>query len=219
MPDLKQESIKEQVLKEYTALASDYDQKWLSYTQKTLALTMKALEPEEIKAKQSLLDIGCGTGQFLEMVQNRNSDIDLFGIEPNLEMLSRARAKFTVHIPSITLVEAWAHQLPFEDASFDYLTCNNMFHYVDEPSQALSECKRVLKPGGSLILMDWCADYWTMRLNATYLDLRKKAHVKTYRGAELRDMLLQSDFSSVWVELEKVDLFWGMMVARATLIK
>ncbi len=201
--------MKERVLEEYNVLAKDYDQRWLSYTQKTLALTLNVLvlEPE-----QRLLDIGCGTGQFLEMVEQRFPDSVLSGIEPNREMLTRAQAKFGQRIKCI---EAWAHELPFEDASFDVVTCNNMFHYVDEPLETLVEFKRVLRPDGQLILMDWCGDFWTMKLNAWWLDVRQKAHVKTYKGSELRDMLLHVGFEDVRVEIEKVDVFWGMMVARA----
>ena len=215
MPDSEsKKSIRDQVLEEYSAMAPEYDQKWLNYTQKTLALTLEELESETILPNQSLLDIGCGTGQFLEMMLNSYPNIDLYGIEPNREMLSRAEAKFAERI---SLKEAWAHELPFEDASFDFVTCNNMFHYVDEPLIALREFSRVLKPEGQLILMDWCGDFWTMKLNAWWLNTQNKAHVKTYKAPELRDMVLDSGFKGVWVAKGKVDLFWGMMVARAHL--
>ena len=205
------QDIKQRVLDEYDVLAKDYDHRWLTYTQKTLALTLGVLE---LDAKHALLDIGCGTGQFLEMVEQGYPDAVLHGIEPNLEMLTRAHAKFGKRI---NCVQAWAHELPFEDASFDVLTCNNMFHYVEEPLEALAEFKRVLRPEGQLILMDWCGDFWTMRLNAWWLDVRQKAHLKTYKASDLRDMLLQSGFNDVWVHQEKIDVFWGMMVARATM--
>ena len=215
MPDsVSKKLIREQVLEEYNALAPDYDQKWLSYTQKTLALTLEELKPETITPNQSLLDIGCGTGQFLEILSQKAPDLSLSGVEPNLQMLSRAQEKFG---NSINCVEAWAHELPFEDASFDFVTCNNMFHYIDEPMNALREFKRVLKTEGTLILLDWCADFWTMRLNAMYLNVRKMAHVKTYTQKELEDMLQEVGFSDVGVERSKVDFFWGMMVARAAL--
>lgn len=213
MSHIEQESVKEQVLKEYDALANEYDQKWLSYTQKTLDLTLKVLQPEMIPAKQSLLDIGCGTGQFLEMLSKLAPEIKLSGVEPNQQMLGRAKAKFG---NSINCVEAWAHDLPFENASFDYMTCNNMFHYIDEPEKALGEFKRVLKPKGQLVLMDWCGDFWTMKLNSLYLDLRTKAHVKTYKQDELQKMLEDVGFIDVVGKKRKVDWFWGMMVARAT---
>jgi len=214
MADSKSDSVKELVLEEYDALAAEYDQKWLWYTQKTLALTLDVLQPECIPAQQSLLDIGCGTGQFLEMLEQRTTGVELFGIEPNGEMLGRARAKFA---DQIECVEGWAHDLPFEDASFDYVTCNNMFHYVDEPLQALSEFRRVLKPSGSLVLMDWCGDYWTMSLNAFYLDIRKKAHVRTYRQAELLKMLQDAGFTNIVLKRKKINWFWVLMVAKAHL--
>ena len=214
MPNSKPKSIRKQVLEEYSALAPDYDERWLSYTQKTLRLTLDVLKPETIPAKQSLLDIGCGTGQFLEMLSQRAPEVMLSGLEPNLQMLAKAQAKFA---DRINCVEGWAHELPFKDASFDFVTCNNMFHYIDEPLQALTEFKRVLRPNGQLILMDWCADFWTMKLNALYLDMRKMAHVKTYKQQELEAMLQALGFRHVVVERAKVDLFWGMMVARAHL--
>jgi len=51
-----------------------------------------------------------------------------------------------------------AEQLPFEDASFDLVTCVNSLHHIARPPRALDEMARVLAPGGRIVLEDFIAD-------------------------------------------------------------
>ena len=57
------------------------------------------------------------------------------------------------------LCEGWAEQLPFAAGQFDAVVSCNMFHYIRRPAEALREMRRVLRPGGRLIVTDWCDDF------------------------------------------------------------
>ncbi len=54
----------------------------------------------------------------------------------------------------VDLRQADAHQLPFEEATFDAVVCTYSLCNIPDPHRAVSEMKRVLRPGGKLILVD-----------------------------------------------------------------
>jgi demethylmenaquinone methyltransferase / 2-methoxy-6-polyprenyl-1,4-benzoquinol methylase len=67
-------------------------------------------------------------------------------------MLARARARFGGRIE---LVEASAEELPFDDASFDHLTFTYLLRYVDDPGATLAELARVVRPGGTIAMVEF----------------------------------------------------------------
>ncbi len=67
-------------------------------------------------------------------------------------MLAGARARFG---DRVDLVEASADALPFADASFDHLTFTYLLRYVDEPAATLRELARVVKPGGTIAMLEF----------------------------------------------------------------
>jgi ubiquinone/menaquinone biosynthesis C-methylase UbiE len=77
-------------------------------------------------------------------------------------MLKHALAKGVG--PHVTLAQADAHRLPLADATFDWVVCASSFHYFRQPQVALREMRRVLRPEGRLVLVDWCDDYLTCKL-------------------------------------------------------
>lgn len=190
-------------------LAPEYDTRWSSYVRATVEATLARLN---VNDGERVLDAGCGTGVLLAELARRNPALVLTGIDPVKEMLDIARARLPA---SVSLEQAWAEALPFPDASFDKVLSCSMFHYVRQPSLALAEMRRVLVPGGALVLTDWCNDYPTCKLNDLYLRLSNKAHCRTYGSHALRSMLEQSGFSRVSVALYKIDWRWGMMTAQA----
>lgn len=86
------------------------------------------------------LEIGVGTGRFAVPL-----GINV-GVEPAKAMADRARKR------GIKVYEAKAEKLPFADASFDFVLIVATLCFVQDPLQALREAKRVLKPGGYIII-------------------------------------------------------------------
>ena len=160
-----------------------------------------------------LLDVGCGTGALLYRLAAVHPATRLVGVDPVPAMLKIARRK----LPSdIALHEGWAEQLPFADAQFDLVVSCSMFHYVARPLDALIEMRRVLRPGGQLVLTDWCGDYLMCRLFERYQRLRAHAHARTYRTHECARMLKESGYAAVQIETYKINWLWGLMTARGT---
>lgn len=109
-------------------------------------------------AEQMILDGGCGTGNYIEALQDKVGSLQ--GLELNEGMLAKAKAKFQDN-PNIRLTQGSLAALPYEDSSFDGMTCNQAIHHLDSPSlsgdnfpvlfQMMKEAYRVLRPQGVLV--------------------------------------------------------------------
>ena len=200
----------QEVVAEYARIAGRYDRKWSFYIEATMQETIARLPLGE---EDRLLDVGCGTGALLYRLAAVHPATRLVGVDPAPAMLKVARRK----LPSdIALHEGWAEQLPFPDAQFDLIVSCSVFHYVARPLDALIEMRRVLRPGGQLVLTDWCGDYLMCRLFERYQRLRAHAHARTYRTHECARMLKESGYAAVQIETYKINWLWGLMTARGT---
>ena len=197
------------VTDEYSRLAERYDRRWSVYIRATVAETARraAVCPGE-----AVLDVGCGTGALLRAILDGTPGVTIAGIDPCGEMLAVARKKLP---GGSDLRESGAESLPFPDGSFDVVVSTSAFHYFRAPAAALAEMKRVLKPGGRIVITDWCHDYFTCRLCDFVLRRFNRAHFRTYRAAECRDLLAAAGFTATEVHPYRISWFWGLMTARA----
>jgi len=109
-----------------------------------------------LRAGHRVLDVGCGTGNLLRATGKRHRDVELFGVDPDLKMLARAERKFRRGGLTVRLDRGFAQELPHPDDSFDRVFSSLMLHHLDSASkdEMLAEVRRVLKPGGLLVLAD-----------------------------------------------------------------
>lgn len=94
------------------------------------------------------LSVGCGTGLFEQLLQAQYGIAVTDGLEPSAPMGEVARKR------GMTVVEAGAEQMPFEDESFDTVMFNGSPSYIPDLDAAVAEAFRLLKPGGRVILID-----------------------------------------------------------------
>ncbi len=102
------------------------------------------------KDYKKLLDIGCGTGYLINML-SKEYEAEFTGIDLSPEMIKQAKGK---NIGNAIFVEGKSDELPFEENTFDVVTCSQSFHHYPETNKPMQEVKRVLKPGGLYILSD-----------------------------------------------------------------
>jgi 2-polyprenyl-3-methyl-5-hydroxy-6-metoxy-1,4-benzoquinol methylase len=92
-----------------------------------------------------LLDVGCGEGQFLRRASRR---FDAYGVDISSEGVAFARLASGLD----TVLVASAVELPFEDNFFSVVACLDVVEHLERPEAALREFKRVLTPGGALVI-------------------------------------------------------------------
>ena len=104
----------------------------------------------------SVLDVGCATGRLLGRLA-RAGAAKLAGTDLAPRILDVARAKLTEFgaEPQLRAADCEDH-LPWDSTTFDVVTMTGVLHHFYRPHPALSEIRRVLKPGGRLILVDPC---------------------------------------------------------------
>lgn len=99
-------------------------------------------------AKGRVLEIGAGTGA--NFAYYADGVTSLAATEPDPFMARRAREKAASARLEVDFREAPVEALPFEDGSFDTVVCTFVLCSVRSPAQALTEIRRVLRPGGEL---------------------------------------------------------------------
>lgn len=100
-----------------------------------------------LKGVKNFLDVGCGSGLFLEHAKKLLPDCKLYGIELNQMYFAEARSKgFEMHSFDVT------HQWPFENENFDVIHCSAVIEHLFDYKKFFTECNRCLKPGGTLII-------------------------------------------------------------------
>lgn len=199
------------VVAEYARAAERYDEKWAFYVEAT---TRETLRRVPMTPAARVLDVGCGTGELLRRLRAKYPDAILAGLDPVPQMLAVARDKLS---GKEDLRVGYADSLPWPAGSFDLVVSCNMFHYITHPVGALREMARVIRPGGALVLTDWCDDYLACRLCNLYLRLTNRAFYKTYREAECLALLARAGFAAVRLERYKISWLWGLMTAVVTI--
>ncbi|MBR5952673.1 MAG: methyltransferase domain-containing protein [Pseudobutyrivibrio sp.] len=109
------------------------------------------LEKEEY---EDLLDCGCGTGPMISLLYEKDSSKKYTGLDITPRMIEVAKNK---NLEGVNWVVGDCENLPFEENSFDAIICSNSFHHYPNPEKFFESAKRVLRPGGRLILQDYTA--------------------------------------------------------------
>lgn len=126
-----------------------------------------------------VLDLGCGAGVLTERLVAAGYTVDAVDMSADMLEFSKQRlAKYGSD--KYRLARAECAALPFPDASFDVIACIGVFGYMEDVDAAIREIKRVLRPGGTLVLSIRNLDHVTVFdgffwLKAPFLALRKLA--------------------------------------------
>jgi len=155
----------------------------------------------EISSRARHLDVACGPGTFISTL---DSSIESLGVDIAEAQILYAQTqyglsnkRFRVMVPG---------KLPFDDSIFDVVTSVELIEHIspDDASQLLAECRRVLRPGGKLVITTpnyQC--FWPMieaLLNRLTPVSYEDQHIARYKPATLRKLLKSSGFDSVSVQ-------------------
>jgi SAM-dependent methyltransferase len=157
-----------------------------------------------------LLDVGAATGFFVE--QARATGWDAMGVEPSEWAAAYARNELGVDVRPGTL-----ESLQFPDATFDVVTMWEVIEHLPDPRTTLAEVKRILRPGGRLVLSTPDAGSLAARLSGRrWLGWRKvPEHVFFFDRANLDRLLGQSGFTPVRHRYASLTVSAGFALDRA----
>ncbi|MDI2125638.1 methyltransferase domain-containing protein [Yinghuangia seranimata] len=147
----------------------------------------------------TVVDVGCGAGRAVAELAGRG--VHAVGVDPDARMLAAARCRW----PEAEFREAGAEDLPFADASVRGYRADKVFHVLHEPGRAVAEARRVLCPGGRIVLVgqDWDAvmiDSDDAALTRTIVHARADLLGTPRAGRQYRGLLVAGGFADVAVE-------------------
>jgi ubiquinone/menaquinone biosynthesis C-methylase UbiE len=177
---------------EYARGAAEYDRRWARYNRATLALLRPWIAR---RALGRVLDVGCGTGNLLPLLADAGARADAYaGIDRAPAMLRMAREKARASATPAGFVAATAETLPFAADSFDTAITASSLHDWGDPHAGLAEIRRVLRPGGELLLLDWYRDPLPMRLLNAWMRISRAGYRRMYARGEMADALAAAGF-------------------------
>lgn len=133
----------------YDRFAGHYD-KAMRPLERWLLARLRARTFALLPPRAKLLEVGAGTGANFPFYPRGTSGAT--AVEPSFKMIEVARDKERGH--SRHFIQACAESLPFADASFDACVATLVFCSVVSPSEAFKELRRVVKPGGTIALLE-----------------------------------------------------------------
>lgn len=135
------------------------------------------------------IDVGCGTGNYT--VKLASSSMRFYGMDPSAKMLAEAEWKSD----KIKWVQAFAENLPFEDAMFNGALATLTIHHWTSLAKGLAEIYRVLSPSSKLVIFtatqEQMQEYW---LNHYFPVMMKDSIVKMPSRSTLADTAIQQGF-------------------------
>lgn len=158
----------------------------------------------DLSKGMSVLDVACGAGEWLSVVSSQGGKVS--GIDISARAIEVCRKGITEG----EFFVGPAETLPFDDSVFDLVTClGSLEHFLDQP-MALREMRRVLRPGGRLLLLVPNANFLTYRLGF-YRGTHQQAVRETIRYLDEWALMLNAagfDIKKRWRDLHILDKKW-----------
>lgn len=203
-PAGRHEVIRREARAHFDSWALSYDRSWLN--ELAFFPAVRTCE-EEIARWQTLrgrrpyrlLDIGCGTGTMITHLAQQPEAEFLVGLDYSPVMVRHATAKIAdaPQAAKLHVLLGDSERLPFADESFDVLTCCHSFHHYPHQPAVIQEFRRVLRPGGLLLLVDGFRDNvigWVV-FDVAVTWVEKNVHHAAW--SEVRDMIHAAGFATL----------------------
>ncbi len=191
---MQSRDVKDQVQKQFGGVAANYRNSIVHTAGQDLDMMVKSAA---LKADSVVLDAGCGAGHTSLAFAPHVGRVIACDFTPAMlvqaESLARERS-----LNNVETQLGDVENLPFLAKSFDLVVTRYSAHHWLHPRRALTEFRRVLKAGGTVLLSDIMAseDYARDTFLQTLELLRDPSHVRDYRISEWRTMLAETGFDS-----------------------
>jgi ubiquinone/menaquinone biosynthesis C-methylase UbiE len=136
-----------------------------------------------------MIDLGAADGRMLDSLQQKYTKARCVGVEYSRDLVDFAKAKY----PHLEIVRGDAQSLNFPDTSFDVVIAAALIEHVPDPAKIICEAKRILRPGGILILTS--PDPFWGHLAALVGHIKKGQHKTLMNLKQLSDLAMKSGFN------------------------
>ena len=229
---MKIDLVKQQALDLFAPLGPTYDRyaNLLSFGQdpRWRRFLVSRIEAGE---NDTILDVATGTAA-VAMELTRRTGCRVVGLDQSEEMLAEGRRRVSAAglTNRIELVQGRAEQLPFADQSFAGLTFTYLLRYVDEPAATLAELARVVRPGGTIGMLEFglprgiARPAWELWVRAGLpaagaLISPGWREVGSFLGPSIRDFHRRHDVLELWlaagienVQMRRLSLGGGLVL-------
>ena len=202
----------------YDRIAEGYAKWWSPVHRPATLALLDEIEPAVTAGATRVLDVGCGTGALAAAAVRRWPDVRVTGVDASAGMLAvaaRERAALDASMRDrVSLAQATADRLPFDDSAFDIVVTAFVLQLVPSRYRALREARRVLGWHGALAQATWLAggsfpadDAYADALVAAGLEPREAggAHDEPGSPAAAAAQLRRAGFSGVTARPGEVD--------------
>ncbi len=154
----------------------------------------------------SVLDVGCGVGTMLKMLELPT--VKLAGVDISGGMIDQAKKRLG---EEADLRVGDSENLPWDARRFDLVVCTDSFHHYPNPGKALSEMRRVLKPGGHVVIADVWVPFPLRQLGNWMTKFGREGDVRVYAESELKKLSQDAGF----IEFKRSFVSFSAIVVQA----
>ncbi|MBC6471313.1 methyltransferase domain-containing protein [Actinomadura alba] len=153
----------------------------------------------QLAAGARVVDVGCGTGRAAAEMTDQGARA--VGVDISEQMVTVARERWS----GPDFRTAAAYELPFGDGELAGYRADKVYHELDDPARALTQARRVLSPGGRIVLLgqDWdtfVIDSADPALTRTIVHARADTIPGPHAARRYRNLLLDTGFTDVTLE-------------------
>ena len=172
-------------------------------------LTLWGLTKVAIGEDYVVLDVGCGGGKTLCRLAQIVPQGKVFGIDPSADMVkfSEEINKKLIAQKRVEIIEEAVEKMGFKDDVFDLVTAFETYYFWNQLSDALREIRRVVKPGGKLLLVN------ELMHGVTPAKIVEETHVKLFPLKEIQNVARSVGFVDVQV-FTKPGTPWNAVLAQ-----
>jgi len=149
-----------------------------------------------IRPSDDILETGCGTGYGSRMMSDRSRSV--VAIDYSVAALEYARERYSA--PNLTYLTMNCQRLEFADACFDLVVSFEVFEHLEAPEDYLRECRRVLRPGGRLVLSTPNRSSWDIHMRSIGAAYEYHVNMVDLRGLkrQLGEFFPRVEICSQW---------------------
>lgn len=165
-----------------------------------------------VKGGNFALDVGCGPGALTGVLAERLGSAAVLACDPSVLFVAECRARH----PGVEVSQGHAEDLPYQDHSQDLVLAQLVLHFVSDPSEAVREMRRVLRPGGTVAACSWDFDqgmdmlryFWDAALSVDPAALDEVA-LRFGKAGEIAQLFSDAGFEAITESTLEVASFYS----------